>query len=32
MFSMKELVIEDAVAISNEVYICDSNSHGMEGR
>jgi acetyltransferase-like isoleucine patch superfamily enzyme len=32
LFSMKELVIEDAVAISNEVYICDSNSHGMEGR
>jgi acetyltransferase-like isoleucine patch superfamily enzyme len=31
LFSMKELVIEDAVAISNEVYICDSNSHGMEG-
>ncbi len=32
LFSMKELVIEDDVAISNEVYICDSNSHGMEGR
>jgi acetyltransferase-like isoleucine patch superfamily enzyme len=32
LFSMQELVIEDAVAISNEVYICDSNSHGMEGR
>ncbi len=32
LFSMKELVIEDAVAISNEVYITDSNSHGMEGR
>jgi acetyltransferase-like isoleucine patch superfamily enzyme len=31
LFSMHELVIEDAVAISNEVYICDSNSHGMEG-
>ena len=25
-------VIEDAVAISNECYITDSNSHGMEGR
>ena len=32
LFSMKELVIGDDVAISNEVYICDSNSHGMEGR
>lgn len=31
LFAMKELVIEDAVAISNEVYITDSNSHGMEG-
>jgi len=32
LFSMKELVIEDAVAISNECYITDSNSHGIEGR
>ncbi len=29
---MKEVVIEDAVAISNEVYICDSNSHGLAGQ
>ncbi len=31
LFSMRELVIEDAVAISNECYITDSNSHGLEG-
>ncbi len=31
LFSTREIVIEDRVAISNEVYICDSNSHGLEG-
>jgi acetyltransferase-like isoleucine patch superfamily enzyme len=31
VFSTREIVIEDRVAISNEVYICDSNSHGLEG-
>ena len=25
-------MIEDGVAISNEVYITDSNSHGLEGK
>jgi acetyltransferase-like isoleucine patch superfamily enzyme len=32
IFALREVVIEDAVAISNEVYICDSDSHGLEGR
>ncbi len=31
IFSMREVVIEDSVAVSNEVYLCDSHSHGLEG-
>jgi acetyltransferase-like isoleucine patch superfamily enzyme len=31
IFSVQEVVIEDGVAISNEVYICDSDSHGLAG-
>lgn len=32
LFSVASVTIEDAVAISNEVYICDTDSHGLEGR
>ena len=31
IFATCEIVIEDGVAISNECYICDSNSHGIAG-
>lgn len=31
IFALREVIIEDAVAISNEVYICDSDSHGLAG-
>jgi acetyltransferase-like isoleucine patch superfamily enzyme len=32
IFSTQEVIIGDDVALANEVYICDSNSHGMEGK
>jgi acetyltransferase-like isoleucine patch superfamily enzyme len=32
LFSVKEITIEDDVAIANEVYITDTNSHGVEGK
>lgn len=32
LFSAHEIVIEDDVAIANECYITDTNSHGVEGR
>jgi acetyltransferase-like isoleucine patch superfamily enzyme len=31
VFSVKEIVIGDDVALSSEVYITDTNSHGLEG-
>jgi acetyltransferase-like isoleucine patch superfamily enzyme len=31
VFATENVVIEDAVALSNEVYICDSHSHGVAG-
>ncbi len=30
--AVKEIVIGDDVALANEVYIVDSNSHGIEGK
>jgi len=32
LLSVKEIVIGDDVAFANEVYVMDSNSHGVEGR
>ncbi len=32
LFSVKEVVVEDEVAIANEAYVTDTNSHGVEGR
>ena len=32
IISVKEIVIGDDVAFANEVYVMDSNSHGVEGR
>ena len=32
VFSVKEITIGDDVALSSEVYITDTNSHGVEGR
>jgi acetyltransferase-like isoleucine patch superfamily enzyme len=32
VMAAKEVVIEDEVAIANEAYITDTNSHGVEGR
>ncbi len=31
IISVKEIVIGDDVAFANEVYVVDSNSHGLEG-
>lgn len=31
LFSVKEIVIEDMVALANEAYVCDTNSHGVAG-
>jgi acetyltransferase-like isoleucine patch superfamily enzyme len=31
VFSVLEVVIEDDVALANEVYVCDSHSHGIAG-
>lgn len=31
LLSVKEIVIGDDVAFANEVYVIDSNSHGLEG-
>jgi len=32
LFSVKELVVGDDVAFASEVYVTDTNSHGVEGR
>ena len=32
IISVKEITIGDDVAFANEVYVMDSNSHGVEGR
>lgn len=32
IIAVKEIVIGDDVALANEVYILDSNSHGIEGK
>lgn len=32
IIAVKEIVVGDDVAIANEVYVMDSNSHGIEGR
>ena len=32
LIAVKEIVIGDDVAMANEVYVMDSNSHGVEGR
>ena len=32
VIAVKEIVIGDDVALANEVYVMDSNSHGVEGR
>lgn len=32
LIAVKEIVVGDDVAMANEVYIMDSNSHGIEGR
>lgn len=32
IIAVKEIVIGDDVAFANEVYVMDSNSHGVEGR
>ena len=32
LISVQEVVLGDDVALANEVYIMDSNSHGVEGR
>jgi acetyltransferase-like isoleucine patch superfamily enzyme len=32
LIAVKEIVIGDDVALANEVYVMDSNSHGVEGR
>lgn len=32
LLSVKEIVVGDDVALANEVYVMDSNSHGVEGR
>ena len=32
IIAVKEIVIGDDVAFANEVYVMDSNSHGLEGR
>jgi acetyltransferase-like isoleucine patch superfamily enzyme len=32
LIAVKEIVVGDDVAFANEVYVMDSNSHGVEGR
>ncbi len=32
LIAVKEIVVGDDVAFANEVYVIDSNSHGVEGR